>query len=412
MIDFRKYTNSPVEHFNAVSFRDDHLLRQRYESNFTEGTFQAVCLSSFGSEENTGATSGSSDVNSDGVFIEIVVKPISQQEYLDVVSGDFIRTDSTLPIMGDSLPPLVGLTDPMEINTTLQLYYGIQSLRAKCENKNSINVQFGEIVECYYEFGSIIEGTAQKLRFRKIPTLEDIHPKYKALLGIAPFLSAYQAFSYGAPSTLGDFASIGGDIYTRAQRLRAAGAEIRGKGTPSKKPGDEQLAKQIGIPVNVLRSFRLIESGRYGASALRFEPHLWHRTLGSDPPSGFTRNSEVVYSKVKTETNKAAFVAAYNVNKKVAVESTSFGLYQVLGIQGIRAYGSPSSFWSGFQSNPLEASNKMVIEWFSRSPRARKAANNLDFTKLAEAYNGKQQAKHYYDALLAEAYKTAEEKYG
>lgn len=100
MIDFRKYTNSPVEHFNAVSFRDDHLLRQRYESNFTEGTFQAVCLSSFGSEENTGATSGSSDVNSDGVFVEIVVKPISQQEYLDVISGDFIRTDSTLPIMG------------------------------------------------------------------------------------------------------------------------------------------------------------------------------------------------------------------------------------------------------------------------------------------------------------------------
>jgi hypothetical protein len=54
----------------------------------------------------------------------------------------------------------------------------------------------------------------------------------------------------------------------------------------------------------------------------------------------------------------------------------------------------------------------MLVAWFKANKRAVTAANAYDFTKLAEAYNGSQQAKHYYDALIAEAYTAAKQKFG
>jgi hypothetical protein len=214
-LDFRNYTNNSSDHFNAVSFRNDVLLRQRYESLFTEGIFYAVCLSSFKDEENTGESEKLGSSSNVSQELEITVKPISQQEFNNALQGNFNVVVEGAPAIGDSLPPLVGLTDPNDIMRKLDLYHSAQYLKAKSrlsDKAGNLSLSFGEIVECYYEFGSIIEGTAQGLRFKKLEQ-SSIHEGYTQLLSVAPLISSLNSFKAGATSFLGDLS--GGDLYAR-----------------------------------------------------------------------------------------------------------------------------------------------------------------------------------------------------
>jgi len=206
--------------------------------------------------------------------------------------------------------------------------------------------------------------------------------------------------------TVADYSTA--DIQNAASRLRASGTAVPGPSIPKVLTGDEQLAKDAGIPLAVLRAFRAVEAGNLPASSVRFEPHLWKRHKGSNPPKGYTPKSDSEKWSIKnSETNKAAFLAAYAVDKDVAVKSTSFGYYQVLGDKAIAVYGSAEEFWTSFDGNAEEASGKLLIKWFNDNPSAQSAANSLDFTTLAEKYNGSKQSSHYYDIRLAEAYKKA-----
>ena len=213
--------------------------------------------------------------------------------------------------------------------------------------------------------------------------------------------------SSGEPTRLnGDYAND--SIYTKAARLRAAGIPVPGPSTPKVLSGDEKLAQDAGIPVAILRAFRSVETGALPASSLRFEPHKWKRSKGTIPPKGYTPKSDKETWSVKTrETNREAFIAAYAIDQDVAVKSTSFGYYQVLGGKGIKIYGTASKFWTAFQADPVKVSDELVVLWFKDNPPAQAAANSLDFTALAVKYNGSGQANHYYDIRIAESYKAA-----
>jgi hypothetical protein len=168
-----------------------------------------------------------------------------------------------------------------------------------------------------------------------------------------------------------------------------------------------RAAAEIGIPPRVLLAVRKTESsGRY--NVLRFEPHLYLRKrpdlTGTIPFTPGPRR----FSVTRSETNKDAFLFAYGLDKDIAVRSTSFGAYQVLGGYLIAAYGSPAKGWEMFQKEPKVASEKTLIAWFKDNPRAVRAANDLDFTKFAQRYNGmgnyeayaKKIKKHYDEAVL------------
>lgn len=202
--------------------------------------------------------------------------------------------------------------------------------------------------------------------------------------------------------------SVDDSIYTKAARLRAAGTPVPGPSAPKILSGDEKLAQDAGIPVAILRAFRSVETGRLPASSLRFEPHKWKRSKGTIPPKGYTpKSNKETWSVKSSETNRAAFEAAYAIDQDVAVKSTSFGYYQVLGGKGIKIYETASKFWAAFQADPTKVSNELVVLWFKETPAAQAAANSLDFTTLAVKYNGSLQARHYYDIRIAESYKAA-----
>jgi hypothetical protein len=208
----------------------------------------------------------------------------------------------------------------------------------------------------------------------------------------------------------------GADVYKWAQNWRDTSEPNLRKPIPEAQAGDQALADRAGIPVNILRAVRAVESsGR--PTVLRFEPHKW-KSFGDGvtyPVTGFTLGyksdgTPLKYSTTRAETNRAAFETNYAINPTLAVKSTSFGSYQVMGESAIKQYGTAEAFWKHFNEDPTAASDRLLVQWFKDAPTAIAAANVTpipDFVKLATRYNGGSQADHHYDALIAEAYDKA-----
>jgi hypothetical protein len=166
---------------------------------------------------------------------------------------------------------------------------------------------------------------------------------------------------------------------------------------------DDQLCEKAGIPCAVLAAVRHVES-RGNPGALRFEPHLWHRRrpdLRDRIP--YTRNPSKGFSTTASETGKLAFARAFELDPAMAIECTSFGLYQVMGWALLDAYGGdPQKAWDGFRNNPAEASDLMLIAWMNKNPRAKRAANSSppNFAAFAKIYNGPNYAVNAYDVKM------------
>ena len=161
-------------------------------------------------------------------------------------------------------------------------------------------------------------------------------------------------------------------------------------------------ANTLGIPVEVIQTIEAVESGGR-PSAMRFEPHVFHRKAArrhvrkvplTPGPRG--------YSVTRSETDQSAFEHAFELDPKSATESTSFGLYQVLGGHLITLYGDPKVGVDSFYADPLAVSYKLLVSWFKGNKRALKAAREKNWKKLARYYNGPGQVEHYGSALERE----------
>ncbi len=205
---------------------------------------------------------------------------------------------------------------------------------------------------------------------------------------------------------------VGDGIVGPATRRVADQIETSSKSSESKPTDFAAIAKLAGIPVPVLRAIKEVESNGK-PSAVRFEPHLFHRhrpDLADRVP--YTK-SHRGYSMVAKETSRRALEHAMTVDADVAIRSTSFGSYQVLGGYLLAAYpGDPMAAYRAFRDDPDEASDRMVAAWFKDNVRARRAANASppDFTALAKAYNGPNQHVHKYDERIERAWRKYREE--
>jgi len=138
------------------------------------------------------------------------------------------------------------------------------------------------------------------------------------------------------------------------------------------------LATRAGVPDYVLDAIKQVESGG-NPRAVRFETRLFRERT----------------SRTITGTSRAAFQQAYAINPVAAVQSTSWGAYQVLGSTGLRLYSSPEAFVAAFDANPSGVSEALVVEYFRRVDEARDAANRGDWHTLARRYNGKSNGSWY-----------------
>ena len=154
----------------------------------------------------------------------------------------------------------------------------------------------------------------------------------------------------------------------------------------------KQVAAALNIDVEVIMAIGAVESGGRSGPTLRFEPHLFHRDASSAEAAKvpFTAHSPPpTYSRVGKETKKPAFDHAYTVNKKAAIRSTSWGMYQVLGGHLLKKYGpDPDRALAAFYNDPDAVSYVLLQSWMEGSPKARKAAQEKDFVSFAGYYNG------------------------
>lgn len=157
---YRQFSNNPVEMFNHTM---TNLMDNFYDNaltDATDGSFKAVCLSGIRTEDNTTSGTDIHDARKAGKYVELIVRPLTA--------------------FGGILPDPALITDPTELDSIIDLHASTFIARSDFEFKDTDVPKFGQIINCYYEEGSIINSDFRGLRFSK-PTGEEISPDYKKL---------------------------------------------------------------------------------------------------------------------------------------------------------------------------------------------------------------------------------------
>ena len=198
---FRLYTNSSSDLYN---YQMNNLMDGFYDTAMdrsTDGSFKAVCLSGIKTEDNNAGSKNTEDGQRTGDYMTITVKPLTS--------------------FGNLLPDPASYSTPEEINSTISLYQSMFSARSDYVSDGKNMPQFGQVVTCYFEDGSISDSNFSGLRFQE-PKVMEVRQEYLNLSTIEGAQTAIGAFFDGVATSLGSF--IGGISYEMlgAEHLGAA----------------------------------------------------------------------------------------------------------------------------------------------------------------------------------------------
>lgn len=185
---FNRFVNNSSDLFD---FTMTGLMDNYYDSitDFTtDGTFKAICLSGMTSLDNTGGGSGANPGTVVGRYMHIAVRPI-------------------LPI-GEILPDPRKFNDPNMINSIITMHGAVYTARSDFEFTDHNPIQFGQVVNCYFEKGSITNSSFVGLRFEN-PNGTVIDQSYATLASIPGVQTLRSSFTQGA-SLMGSGTASGG----------------------------------------------------------------------------------------------------------------------------------------------------------------------------------------------------------
>lgn len=129
----------------------------------TDGSFKAVCLSGIRTEDNTGEGTDGNDAKKNSGYLEVVVRPLTS--------------------FGDILPDPASMTDADSINAAISLHAASFNARSDFQFVDSDPPVFGQVLNCYFENGSIANSDFTGLRFSESKGVL-IDPRYKKLATI------------------------------------------------------------------------------------------------------------------------------------------------------------------------------------------------------------------------------------
>lgn len=147
-------------------------------------------------------------------------------------------------------------------------------------------------------------------------------------------------------------------------------------------------AARLGCSVAIIRAIAMIESsgaGFYTSGAIkkRFEPAVFKRRTGQ---------------------TASTYDAAYKLNPKEAMMSTSWGMFQIMGFNHVAAgYSSVESMVEDYQKSEavqLDSFVKLILAW-----KLNDELRDLKYAAIARAYNGPNYAVNDYDTKLEKYYK-------
>lgn len=156
---YKQFSNSASEMFD---FTMTNIMDGFYNSSLsktTDGTFKAVCLSGINDEANDGTSTSTksaqtSSVSSDidGVlstnYINIVVRPLQ-------------------PFGKMIVDPRLHKGDSDMVNDIISMHKSSFTARSDYSLKYTDAIQFGQVIDCYFEEGSISNSDFKSLRFKQ-----------------------------------------------------------------------------------------------------------------------------------------------------------------------------------------------------------------------------------------------------
>ena len=187
---YRQFSNSVSDmyHYTTSNLMDGFY--NNAMSSTTEGTFKAVCLSGIRTGENEGDGPDINDASIVGALIEIIVRPLTP--------------------FGDILPDPRLFTDPIEINDAISIHKTMWTARSDFGFKDQSSISFGQVVNCYFEDGSIANSNFSGLRFSEpqglifVKSFEDLSRREGVITGATAFglgLASLLGFSDGSPAS-------------------------------------------------------------------------------------------------------------------------------------------------------------------------------------------------------------------
>lgn len=175
-----------------------------------------------------------------------------------------------------------------------------------------------------------------------------------------------------------------------------------------------QVVKQSSYKdVAALLAFLSVETGGQGFDVntgkilIQFEPS-WFRKKAPYAPSGLWSVNKVDVQSREWE----AFNNAFKKSKEAAMESTSIGLGQIMGLHYKRlGYASVGAMWDDAKKG-IDRQINQIVKFINTDVRLQYSLQNREWDKVASLYNGagyKELAKRYnrepYNISLEKAYK-------
>lgn len=192
----------------------------------------------------------------------------------------------------------------------------------------------------------------------------------------------------------------------------------------------QKISKKYNIDPAFLKAFIEVESGGKGFDSngkilIQFEP-TWFKKLASIELNNFQSTSPdkrnpdlvnkwnlIINNKISVQSKEwEAFNAAFSINSKAAMESTSIGLGQIMGLHWKRlGYVSVDEMWDCAKSG-LECQIEQIVKFLITDKRMLEALKKLDFHLIATYYNGagykklaESVGREPYNISLEKAYK-------
>lgn len=183
----------------------------------------------------------------------------------------------------------------------------------------------------------------------------------------------------------------------------------------------KNAADRLSVDIAILKALATVESGSSafsgdGRAVIRFESHHFHRlTKGKFVDAKDKYNSPIsTVSWVKSLGNVNQtrqwdrFNTAAALDRSAAIQSTSFGMFQVMGFNfSMCGYKTPEDFFNDVNGSTAGQLNSFV--GFLSGSGIVPALRRLDFREIALRYNGRKYEENNYHIKIEQAYKRFKE---
>lgn len=180
----------------------------------------------------------------------------------------------------------------------------------------------------------------------------------------------------------------------------------------------EKMAHELGIEKAALKAVVEVECSnkggflRDGRPRILFEGHIFWQRLrkrGIDPEALAAQHPDIVYPKwVRTHYKGGAgewerFARAEKIHPVAAIESASWGMFQIMGFHWATCGCSSAEEFRGLMERS-EADQMRLSLHFMQKTGIAKWLKTKDWATFALRYNGSGYRANRYDTRLAEAY--------